>query len=123
MTSEPSLHHPDERAVKADATDSELSAGKPTDRAASAAAVPRTLAGKTFSSLVAGAIVVILLLVFILENTGSVPISYFGATGHLPLGIALLLAAVGGALIVGLVGATRIMQLRRHVRRRHRQAG
>jgi uncharacterized integral membrane protein len=64
--------------------------------------------------------VLILLLVFILENTESVKISYFGAGGHLPLGVALLLAAIGGALVTGIVGAARIMQLRRHVRRRSR---
>ena len=39
-------------------------------------------------------------LVFILENTKSVAISYFGAHGHMALGIALLLAAVVGALLV-----------------------
>jgi uncharacterized integral membrane protein len=32
--------------------------------------------------------------------------------------VALLLAAIGGALLVGIVGAARIMQLRRTVRRR-----
>jgi lipopolysaccharide assembly protein A len=79
---------------------------------------PRTRTGRAFNLLVAGAIVLILLLVFILENTQSVKISYFGASGHLPLGVALLLAAIGGALIVGIVGAARIVQLRRHVKRR-----
>jgi uncharacterized integral membrane protein len=61
-------------------------------------------------------VVLILLLVFILENTQSVKVSYFGAGGHLPLGVALLLAAVGGALLVGLVGAARVLQIRRRVR-------
>ena len=60
----------------------------------------------------------IVLLVFILENTQSVKISFFGASGHLPLGVALLLAAIGGALLLGIIGAARIVQLRRHVRRR-----
>jgi uncharacterized integral membrane protein len=32
--------------------------------------------------------------------------------------VALLLAAIGGALVTGIVGAARIVQLRRHVRRR-----
>jgi uncharacterized integral membrane protein len=69
---------------------------------------------------VAGAIVLILLLVFILENTQSVNISYFGASGHVALGVALLLAAVGGALLVGIVGAARIAQVRRHAKRQSR---
>jgi uncharacterized integral membrane protein len=71
--------------------------------------------------LIAGAVVLILLLVFILENTQSVKISFFGASGHLPLGVALLLAAIGGALLVGIVGTARIVQLRRHVKRRRRR--
>ena len=64
----------------------------------------------------------ILLLVFILENTQSVKISYFGASGHVALGVALLLAAVGGALLVGLLGAGRIAQVRRHAKRRFNSA-
>lgn len=83
-------------------------------------APPRTRTGIAFGTLIAGAIVLILLLVFILENTQSIKISFFGASGHLPLGVALLLAAVGGALLVGIVGTARIVQLRRHVRLRRR---
>jgi lipopolysaccharide assembly protein A len=45
------------------------------------------------------AVVLLLLLVFILENSQSVDISYFGAHGHVPLGVALLLAAVLGILL------------------------
>jgi uncharacterized integral membrane protein len=79
----------------------------------------RTRAGSAFNSLVAGTVVLILLLVFILENTQTVKIGYFGITWHMSLGIALLLAAVGGALLVGLVGTVRVMQLRHRVRRGH----
>jgi uncharacterized integral membrane protein len=82
--------------------------------------VPRTRTGAAFKTLIAGAIVLILLLVFILENTRRVKIAYFGVGFHLPLGVALLLAAIGGALLIGIVGGARIMQLRRHVRRRRR---
>ncbi|HEY2654579.1 MAG TPA: LapA family protein [Solirubrobacteraceae bacterium] len=81
---------------------------------------PTTKTGVAFGGLIAGAIVLILLLVFILENTASVKISYFGVGGHVPLGVALLLAAIGGALVTGIVGAARIVQLRRHLRRRPR---
>jgi uncharacterized integral membrane protein len=79
---------------------------------------PRTRTGAAFNTLIAGAIVLILLLVFILENTERVKISYFGAGTHMPLGVALLLAAIGGALLVGIVGMARILQLRRHAKRR-----
>jgi uncharacterized integral membrane protein len=69
------------------------------------------------SGLFAG--VLLLLLIFILENGHNVEISYFGAHGHLPLGAALLLAAVLGILLVVIPGTGRIVQLR-ITARRHR---
>jgi uncharacterized integral membrane protein len=66
---------------------------------------------------VVGVIVLIVLLVFMLENTQSVKVSFFGADGHLPLGVALLLAAVGGAVLVALVAIARLAQLRLRARR------
>ncbi len=67
------------------------------------------------------AVVLLLLLIFILQNGATVQVSYMGAHGHLPLGVALLLAAVCGVLLVVLAGAARISQLRT-VARRHRRA-
>jgi uncharacterized integral membrane protein len=46
------------------------------------------------------AVVLVLLLVFILENSQRVDISYLGAHGHMPLGVALLMAAVLGIVLV-----------------------
>jgi uncharacterized integral membrane protein len=66
------------------------------------------------------AVVLLLLLIFILQNAKTVDIAYFGAHGHLPLGVALLLAAVCGVLLTMLAGAARISQLRA-VARRHRR--
>ena len=82
---------------------------------------PHTRTSTAFKGLIAGAIILLLLLIFILENTERVKISYFGVDGHLSLGVALLLAAVAGALITALVGAARISQLRLHARRQRRQ--
>jgi lipopolysaccharide assembly protein A len=67
------------------------------------------------------AVLLLLLLIFILQNGRTVDVSYMGAHGHLPLGVALLLAAVCGVLLVVLAGAARISQLRT-VARRHRRA-
>jgi uncharacterized integral membrane protein len=80
--------------------------------------VPRTRISATFIALIAALIVLVLLLVFILENTKRVKVSFFGASGHLPLGVALLLAAVAGALVLAISGAARVLQLRRGVRKR-----
>jgi uncharacterized integral membrane protein len=66
------------------------------------------------------ALILLLLLIFILQNGKKVDISFFGASGHLPLGVALLLAAVLGILLVALPGTARILQLRRTARR-HRK--
>jgi uncharacterized integral membrane protein len=62
-------------------------------------------------------IVLVLLLVFIIENGQTVDIGYFGAHLRLPLGVALLLAAIGGVLLVLVLSAGRIVQLRRTLRK------
>jgi len=82
--------------------------------------VERTRTSTLWTSVVVAAIVLLLLLIFILQNQQDVDISYFGASGSLPLGVALLFSAVGGALLVVLLGTARILQLR-HVARRHRR--
>jgi hypothetical protein len=55
----------------------------------------------------------LLLLVFILQNGNPVQISFFALEGVLPVGVALLLAAIAGVLLVAIPGSLRIMQLRR----------
>lgn len=62
--------------------------------------------------LVAFALVLLLLLIFILQNGQRSDVYLLGAHGHLPLGVALLLAAVFGVLLVALPTAVRIVQLR-----------
>ncbi len=62
-------------------------------------------------------LVLVVLLIFILQNTRSVEVSYFTAHGHLPLAVAMLLSAVGGVLLAGTAGSLRIWQLRRNTRR------
>ena len=66
------------------------------------------------------AVILLLLLIFILQNGTQVGVSYLGMHGHLPLGVALLLAAVCGVLLVVLAGTARIGQLRATARR-HRK--
>jgi lipopolysaccharide assembly protein A len=97
-------------------------AGSPPQPAAPVAAtrhhrVHRTRVGGVWVGFALAAVVLLLLLIFILENGQKASISYFGAHGHLPLGVALLLAAVAGALLVIIQGSGRIMQLRRTARR------
>jgi uncharacterized integral membrane protein len=80
---------------------------------------PTRLSGLWFA-VVFFAVVLLFLLIFILQNGRAVDISYLGMHGHLPLGVALLLAAVCGVLLTILAGAARISQLHA-VARRHRR--
>lgn len=73
----------------------------------------RSRVGGAWVGLVLGALVLVLLLVFVLQNGQRVDVSFIGADGSVPLGVALLLAAVAGALVVAVPGSARILQLRR----------
>jgi uncharacterized integral membrane protein len=76
-------------------------------------AVKFTRAASLWSSLTAGFLILIVLLIFITQNTGSATLAFFGWRWTLPLGVAILLAAVGGGLITVAAGTARIYQLRR----------
>ena len=77
----------------------------------------RSRTGGLWVGLILSAIVLLLLLVFILQNSAPVQISFFAFDGVLPLGVALLLAAIAGILLVAIPGSLRILQLRRAARR------
>lgn len=72
----------------------------------------RTRTGGLWVAATSAVVVILLLLIFILQNGEQVEVSLFGANPDLPLGVALLLAAVLGALFVALVGIARVVQLR-----------
>jgi uncharacterized integral membrane protein len=71
--------------------------------------------------LIVAAILLILLLIFIAQNSVTVPIHFLGASGHIPLAVALLLSAVVAVLLVAIPGSLRILQLRRLVKRTARR--
>jgi len=93
----------------------------PPSHAAPPLKIKRTRTSGLWVAVAFFAVVLLLLLIFILQNGAQVSVNYLGAHGHLPLGVALLLAAVCGILLVVLAGAARISQLRA-VARRHRRA-
>lgn len=74
-------------------------------------------------ALVLGAIVLILLLVFILQNNNPANFHYFTADFSLPLGVAMLLAAIAGALVMALVGSVRMFQQSRTIKKLRKQQG
>jgi uncharacterized integral membrane protein len=76
-----------------------------------------TRASGLWTGLILSAVVLILLLVFILQNGAPVQISFLGFSGSLPTGVALLFAAIAGLLLVAIPGGLRILQLRKAARR------
>jgi uncharacterized integral membrane protein len=67
-----------------------------------------------------GVLLLVAILIFILQNGQRVRVRFLMVNGTLPLGVALLLAALLGALLVLVAGAARVLQLR-VVARRHRR--
>jgi uncharacterized integral membrane protein len=76
-------------------------------------AVQFTRAAALWTAMIAGFVILILLLVFILQNTESTTIQFLGASVNLPVGVAVLLSAVCGGLVTVGAGTARIVQLRR----------
>jgi uncharacterized integral membrane protein len=70
-----------------------------------------------WAGVVASALVLILLIIFIAQNTERVDVQFLGWEGQTPLAVALLIASVGGLLLAAVAGTLRIWQLRRRVRR------
>jgi uncharacterized integral membrane protein len=85
-----------------------------------APAVRHSRSGGLWVGLILSALVLLFLLVFILQNGDPVQISFFALEGVLPTGVALLLAAIAGILLVAIPGSVRILQLRRVARRQGR---
>lgn len=83
----------------------------PTDR------VPLTRTGAAWVGICVAALLFVVLIVFMLQNTRSVEVSFLWMHGTLPLALALLIAGVGAAILTMIVGAARITQLRRLSRR------
>lgn len=71
----------------------------------------------TWIAVIIALVVLVFLLIFILQNLGTATVRFFGASGSLPLAVAMLLAAVAGGLVVALIGIARIFQLRKATRR------
>lgn len=75
------------------------------------------LSGGAWASLIAGTVVLVLLLIFIIQNNTTTGFQYFGWHFELPLGVAMLLAAIAGVLVAGIIGTVRIFVLQRKLKR------
>lgn len=72
----------------------------------------RTRISGAWLGVIIGVVVLVLDMVFIIQNSQSVKVSFFTGSVNMPLGVALLLAAIGGVLLAGIVASLRIWQLR-----------
>lgn len=70
-----------------------------------------------WTAVVIAALLAILLVIFIAQNTRNVQVSFLWMSGHTSLAVALLIAAILGLAIAALVGTLRIWQVHRRVRR------
>jgi putative membrane protein len=73
------------------------------------------------TGLIAGAAGLVVVMIFIIQNAHAVNVSFLGAHLRLSLAVALLLAAIAGALLMAAAGTARITQLRRIMRRDRRR--
>ncbi|UXA08558.1 DUF1049 domain-containing protein [Mycobacterium sp. SMC-2] len=64
-------------------------------------------------ALVVGLVILIVLLIFVAQNTESLTVHFLAFHWNLPVGVGYLLSAAAGATTTVLVGAARIIQLRR----------
>ncbi|WP_199422963.1 LapA family protein [Actinotalea solisilvae] len=77
--------------------------------------VSRTRAGAAWVGISLGALVLVLLIVFMMQNTEPVEVVFLGMRGSAPLALTLLIAGVGVGLVALVVGSLRIGQLRRRI--------
>jgi putative membrane protein len=78
--------------------------------------VPLTRAGAAWVAVSAAAVCAVLLIIFLVQNTHRVQVSFLWMSTSTSLALMLLIAAVAGILMTVVLGTTRIVQLRRVIR-------
>jgi uncharacterized integral membrane protein len=79
--------------------------------------VERTRASALWTAVAVGLLALVLILIFVVQNGESVPIHFLAMDITMPLGVALLVASLLGALLMLAIGTVRILQLRRLAKR------
>jgi uncharacterized integral membrane protein len=109
MTTDPSSSRTGEGPAETTTSEADSSATRRAPR------VTRTSAAWVATGV--ALVLLILLIVFILQNSTKVEVQFLGMSGTIPLGMALLIAAVGGGVVVAIAGVARVTQLRMNARR------
>jgi uncharacterized integral membrane protein len=113
----PAPQTPPAHAVGAEPVASDATPG-PTRPTQVSRAVPATRTSVAWAGVWVSAIVLIAFIVFILQNTRSVQVSFLGMHGAVPLAVGLLIALVAGVVVTLVLGTARITQMRRLARGR-----
>jgi uncharacterized integral membrane protein len=104
-----------------DARPADAPGSQPSSRAAAEDPLRGSRTSGFWVAVVALGVVLVLLIVFIAQNTRTTTVSFLGWEGDAPLAVALLIATAAGLFLAAVAGSLRILQLRRRVRRhRHR---
>lgn len=82
-----------------------------------------TRAAVIWSAVAVSLVVLVLLIIFFIQNQDMVAVKFLSLEGRLAQGVAFFIAAVGGGILVAIAGGARILQLRRNEKRRRNATG
>ena len=81
--------------------------------------VPRTRTSAAYSGVAVGLLVLVIIVIFIAQNLGDASVHFFTLRFRMPIGLLALASVVAGGLLVLLISAARLAQMRL-MARRHR---
>jgi len=113
----PDQEHDEEDEPSANAAQTDASAEIGGEPDATSGVIASTRTSRAWIRVLPALVVLVVILVFVLQNPKDVRVSLFTISGTLPLSVALIGAIILGALMVLALGSVRILQLRRQVRR------
>ena len=108
-TQEPVREPAKSRSAPTTSPDAQAHAPRPMQK------TPSSRAGAAWVGICVAALVLIALIVFMMQNTDPVRVTFLSMQGSVPLAIALLIAGVGVGIVALVIGTIRIGQLRRRL--------
>lgn len=99
-------------------------AGEPVERSGGGKheLAPQSRTGVLWTALAIAGVVLVFLLIFVAQNFAAVTVHFLGLEFSLPIGLALLFAAIVGGVLVWLAGTARMIQMRRAAKKARKQS-
>ena len=82
-----------------------------------------TRAAVIWGAVAVNLVVLVLQMIFFIQNQDMTAVKFLGWEGSLAQGMAFFIAAFGGGTLVAIAGGVRILQLRRNERRQRKNTG